>query len=338
MEFGATPLTIRNLQNRLFGTYNQTILFSCSIASGPITIGTVARGFRITKYVAVSPCLRVERRRHPKIYLCRMKVTIIGCGNMGLVYARAFLRYNIVSTENLLLAEKNETRRDELQRMNTGRVVVVTDPSISDSNLVIIAVKPQDFSELAPLLSGLIHPDAIVVSIMAGITIARLEKDLAHTFIIRAMPNSPVEVGMGMTGFSSHKSVSLEQIRSVENLLATTGRTVFFEDENMLNAVTALSGSGPAYFYYIVRAMVEAGKEMGMTEAVASTLVKQTMLGAFQLINNQAKPYDELIKTVASKGGTTEAALSVFENGKMHETMVKGIMRAGERSKELSGG
>jgi len=267
-----------------------------------------------------------------------MKVTIIGCGNMGLVYARAFLRYNIVSTENLLLAEKNEMRRDELQRMNTGRVIVVTDPAISDSNLIIIAVKPQDFSELAPLLRGLIHPEAIVVSIMAGITIPRLEHDLAHKYIIRAMPNSPVEVGMGMTGFSAHKSVSLEQVRSVENLLSTTGRTVFFEDENMLNAVTALSGSGPAYFYYIVRAMVEAGTEMGMTEAVASTLVKQTMLGAFQLINNAAKPYDELIRTVASKGGTTEAALSVFENGRMHETLVKGIIRAGERSAELSKG
>lgn len=267
-----------------------------------------------------------------------MKVTIIGCGNMGLVYARAFLKYNIVNTEDLLLAEKNEARRDELQRMNTGRVVVVTDPAIAQSELIIIAVKPQDFTELAPQVKPLIHKNAVIVSIMAGITITRLAKDLDHEFIIRAMPNSPVEVGMGMTGFSAHPSVSLEQVRAVENLLSTTGRTVFFEDENMLNAVTALSGSGPAYFYYIVRAMVEAGKEMGMTEAVASTLVKQTMLGAFQLITNAAKPYDELIKTVASRGGTTEAALTVFESGNMHETLVKGILRAGERSAELSMG
>lgn len=267
-----------------------------------------------------------------------MKVTIIGCGNMGLVYARAFLKYNIVSNEHLLLAEKNEKRRDELQRMNVGRVAVVTDPEIAQSDLIIIAVKPQDFAELAPQIKDLIKADAIVVSIMAGITIGRMVNELSHLFIIRAMPNSPVEVGMGMTGFSAHTSVTVEQIRRVENLLSTTGRTVFFEDENMLNAVTALSGSGPAYFYYIVRAMVEAGKEMGMTEAVASTLVKQTMLGAFQLITNQAKPFDELISTVASKGGTTEAALSVFESGKMHETLVKGILRAGERSAELSKG
>lgn len=267
-----------------------------------------------------------------------MKVTIIGCGNMGLVYARAFLKYNIVSTEHLLLAEKNEVRCAELQRMHIGRVVVMNDPAIRESDLLIIAVKPQDFAALAPELQPLIGRQAIVVSIMAGITITRLANDLQHDFIIRAMPNAPVEVGMGMTGFSAHPSVSLEQVRAVENLLATTGRTVFFEDENMLNAVTALSGSGPAYFYYIVRAMVDAGKQMGMTEAVASTLVKQTMLGAFQLINNAAKPYDELIRTVASKGGTTEAALTVFEHGKMHDTLVNGILRAGERSAELSKG
>jgi len=267
-----------------------------------------------------------------------MKVTIIGCGNMGLVYARAFLRYNIVSSENLLLAEKNEARRDELQRMNIGRVVITSAPEIGKSDLIILAVKPQDFAELAPKLSGIIGKNTTVLSIMAGITIDRIAGDLNHRFVIRAMPNSPVEVGMGMTGFSAHEDVSLEQVRSVENLLATTGRTVFFEDEKMLDAVTALSGSGPAYFYYIVRAMVQAGKEMGMTEAVATTLVKQTMLGSFQLINNAAKPFDELIKTVASKGGTTEAALFVFENGKMHDTLVKGIIRAGERSAELSKG
>jgi pyrroline-5-carboxylate reductase len=267
-----------------------------------------------------------------------MKVTIIGCGNMGLVYARAFLKYNIVNSADLLLAEKNEARCAELQRMNIGRVVVMNDPAIAESELIIIAVKPQDFAALAAEIHPLISKSAVVVSIMAGITITRLAHDLQHEFIIRAMPNAPVEVGMGMTGFSAHPSISLEQVRAVENLLATTGRTVFFEDENMLNAVTALSGSGPAYFYYIVRAMVDAGQQMGMTEAVASTLVKQTMLGAFQLINNAAKPYDELIRTVASKGGTTEAALSVFEQGKMHDTLVNGIIRAGERSAELSKG
>lgn len=265
-----------------------------------------------------------------------MKVSIIGCGNMGLVYARSFLRYNIVEPKDLLLAEKNETRRDDLRKMNIGEVVVASDPKISESELVILAVKPQDFTELAPKLAPLMKPGMLVLSIMAGLPIAKISELLSHPSIIRAMPNSPVEVGMGMTGFSAHASVSIDQVRKVENLLATTGRTVFFEDENLLDAVTALSGSGPAYFFYVVRAMVEAGKEMGMSDAVSATLVKQTMLGAFHLINNANKSFDELIKTVASKGGTTEAAISVFENENVHKAFVRGIVRAEQRAKELS--
>jgi pyrroline-5-carboxylate reductase len=267
-----------------------------------------------------------------------MKVTIIGCGNMGLVYARAFLKYNIVDAENLLLAEKNEQRQDQLALMNVGRVCVVTDPEIHESELVIIAVKPQDFSELAPKLRHVINKKAIVMSIMAGITIHRLSQDLDHNLIVRAMPNAAVELNCGMTGFSAHKSIAAHQLKRIEEFLGTTGKTQYFEDENMLNAVTAVSGSGPAYFYYIVRAMVEAGQQMGMTKEVASTLVQQTMLGAFQLLNNQEKSYDELIRTVASKGGTTEAAISVFESGKMYETIVKGVVRAEARAAELSGG
>ena len=265
-----------------------------------------------------------------------MKITIIGCGNMGLVYARSFLRYGIVHPQELLLAEKNESRRDALRKMNLGEVTLADDPKISSSDLVILAVKPQDFRELVPKIRSMLSPKTVLLSIMAGITITQLEKLLAHKNIIRAMPNSPVEVGMGMTGFSAHVSVSMDDVRKVENLLSTTGRTVFFEDENLLDAVTALSGSGPAYFYYIVRAMIDAGKKMGMNEAVATTLVKQTMLGAFHLVNNANKSFDELIKTVASRGGTTEAALNVFEERNLHDALVDGIISAEKRAKELA--
>jgi pyrroline-5-carboxylate reductase len=265
-----------------------------------------------------------------------MKLTIIGCGNMGLVYARSFLRYNIVATSELMLVEKNEARKAELIKMNIGEVVLADDPKISASELIILAVKPQDFATLAPQIKAVLKPGIIVLSIMAGITIAQLEDLLAHKTIIRAMPNSPVEAGMGMTGFSTHESVTMSQVRKVENVLATTGRTAYFEKEDLLNAVTALSGSGPAYFYYILRAMIDAGKKMGMDEVTATTLVKQTMLGAFHLVNNANKSFDELIKTVASKGGTTEAAIKVFEERGLHQAIVDGIVRAEERGKELA--
>ena len=265
-----------------------------------------------------------------------MKITIVGCGNMGLIYARAFLKYHITSRKNLLLVEKNDSRKQELVKLDIGEVTVIDDPHIGACEVVIIAVKPQDFEILAAELKQVLQPGNIIVSIMAGVKIERIENVLGQKNIVRAMPNSPAEVGMGMTAFVPHKFLSVKAIRKVENLLGTTGRIVSFENENLLDAVTALSGSGPAYFFYLVKHMVEVGKQMGFDEAVASMLVKQTMLGAFHLLNNASKPLEELIKAVASKGGTTEAALSVFKEAQIGESLQKGIIKARDRASELS--
>ncbi|MBA3706628.1 MAG: pyrroline-5-carboxylate reductase [Bacteroidetes bacterium] len=265
-----------------------------------------------------------------------MKIAIIGCGNMGLIYARALLKYNIVSKENLLLAEKNEARKEELLKLNVGEVTVINDPKIVNSDIVIVAVKPQDFEEMGAELKKVLSDNNIIISIMAGMKLSRIESILNQKSIVRAMPNSPAEVGMGMTAFTASKALSIEQIRKAENLLATTGRTVFFENEELLDAVTALSGSGPAYFFYLVKHMIEAGKQMGFDEATSVMLVKQTMLGSFHLINNANKSLDELIKAVSSKGGTTEAAFSVFNETKVGENLEKGIVKARDRASELS--
>ncbi|MCX6295359.1 MAG: pyrroline-5-carboxylate reductase [Bacteroidetes bacterium] len=265
-----------------------------------------------------------------------MKITIIGCGNMGLIYARAFLKYNIVSKDNLLLAEKNETRKSELLKFDIGKVCVVDDKRISESDIVILAVKPQDFNDMSEGLKKVLTSDNIIISIMAGMKLERIESVLMQKNIIRAMPNSPAELGMGMTAFTSSKDMSIEQIRKAENLLATTGRTVFFENEALLDAVTALSGSGPAYFFYVVKHMIEAGKKMGFDESTSAMLVKQTMLGSYHLINNANKSLDDLIKAVASKGGTTEAALSVFNEKEVGENLQNGIVKARDRAMELS--
>ena len=255
---------------------------------------------------------------------------------MGLIYARAFLKYNIVSKENLLLAEKNETRKAELLKLNIGEVCVVNDKRISESDIIILAVKPQDFEGLSVELKQVLTNENIIISIMAGMTIGRIASTLEKNNIIRAMPNSPAELGMGMTAFTANKTVGIEQILKADNLLSTTGRTVFFENEDLLDAVTALSGSGPAYFFYIIKQMVEAGKNMGFDEATCSMLVKQTMLGSFHLMNTANKSLDELISAVASKGGTTEAALSTFEKTGVGEGLKKGIINARDRATELS--
>jgi pyrroline-5-carboxylate reductase len=265
-----------------------------------------------------------------------MKITIAGCGNMGLIYARAFLKYNIVSKDELLLVEKNEQRRDVLKTMQAGTISISTDPGIGESDLIILAVKPQDFDELASDIKKVIRPEQVIISIMAGMTIQLIANKTGHDKIVRAMPNSPAEFGMGITGYACSSSLSVTEIHKAENLLAATGRTIFFDNEEMLNAVTALSGSGPAYFFYIVKNMIEAGIKMGMTENVASTLVKQTMLGAFHLINNTDKPLDDLIKAVASRGGTTEAALKIFGSEQIGNHLQEGIISARDRARELA--
>ena len=265
-----------------------------------------------------------------------MKITIAGCGNMGLIYARAFLKYNIVSQQNLLLAEKNESRKQQLKALKLGEVTVVNDSEIAESDIIVVAVKPQDFPELSDELKHVIREKNLVISIMAGIKMDRISELLGTKSVVRAMPNSPAGLGLGMTAFTAMKGLHDEKRKIAEELLSTTGRSVFLEDERSLDAVTALSGSGPAYFFYLVKHMIDAGIKMGFDKTVSAMLVKQTMLGSFHLMNDAEASLDELIKAVASKGGTTEAAFDIFKRTEVGENLQLGIIRAMERAQELS--
>jgi pyrroline-5-carboxylate reductase len=265
-----------------------------------------------------------------------MKVAIIGAGNMGMAFAKSFIQYNLIKKESLYLIEKNEDRATILRNENAGAVVDTINPKIGEYDLIILSVKPQDFIAVASELQQVIQPNQLVLSIMAGISIEKIQTLLSHPLVVRAMPNTPALLGMGMTAFSAAGEITLNQLKRVENLINSTGRAVFLEDESLLDAVTALSGSGPAYFFYLVKAMIEAGKQMGFEESMSAILVKQTMLGSFHLINNSDKNLDELIKAVASKGGTTEAALKRFEEGLLAQNLMEGIFAAQKRATELS--
>lgn len=267
-----------------------------------------------------------------------MKIAIVGCGNMGMAFAKSFLQYDLVKKDDLLLVEKSTDRSEALKAEKAGVVVDTIGPRVSEVDLIILSVKPQDFGSVYEELKQVIQPTQVVLSIMAGIPIVQIQERLNHRMVVRAMPNTPAMLGMGITGFTAAKEVDFSNLRRIENLINATGRSIFLEDEAMLDAVTALSGSGPAYFYYVVKAMVEAGRQMGFDDAVSGLLVKQTMLGAYHLINSADKSLDELIKAVASKGGTTEAALREFETGALAETLISGIKAAQIRATELSKG
>ncbi|WP_144281192.1 pyrroline-5-carboxylate reductase [Chryseobacterium echinoideorum] len=267
-----------------------------------------------------------------------MKIAIIGAGNMGLSFSKSFLKYELIKPENLHLVTRNISKIPKIkEEFPKSEISVCEEVKNLDADLIIIAVKPQDFSKVSENLNFKLKENQMVLSIMAGIKIEKIQKSLNHPLVVRAMPNSPTLLGMGITGYTAAEGISFSQLINIERLLNSTGRSVYLENEELLDGVTALSGSGPAYFYYIVDAMIKAGVKMGIDENLSKLFVKQTMLGAYHLINNSEKNLEELIKDVASKGGTTEAALKTFNENHLKDILLNGILNAEKRAKELNG-
>lgn len=266
-----------------------------------------------------------------------MKIAILGAGNMGLSFSKSFLKYELIKPEHLHLIIRNQEKIAKIaEEFPKSKISTFEEVKEIDADLIIIAVKPQDFQRVAQNIQFTLKENQMVLSIMAGINIEKIQTLLNHPLVVRAMPNSPTLLGMGITGYTAANGISFSQLINIERLLNSTGRSVYLEDEELLDGVTALSGSGPAYFYYIIDAMIKAGIEMGIEENLSKLFVKQTMLGAYHLINNSEKNLEELIKDVASKGGTTEAALKTFEENSFKEILKQGILNAEKRAKELN--
>jgi pyrroline-5-carboxylate reductase len=239
-----------------------------------------------------------------------------------------------VNAEELFLVVRGEGRRAQLEKL--GQVSAAIDGTITQCELVIVAVKPQDFASIAPLLAAVLAPGQVVLSIMAGITIERLQQSLNHSTVVRAMPNAPAQIGMGITAYATGAELTMRQTLMVEQLLNCTGRAMHLADEALLDPVTALSGSGPAYFFHIVDTMIRSGIKLGLEPHVAAALVKQTMLGSYHLMEHADQSPEELIKAVMSKGGTTEAAFKVFAQRDLGGALEQAIDAASARAGELS--
>lgn len=264
-----------------------------------------------------------------------MKIIITGGGNMGLTYARAFINSHVVTPVQLMILEKD--KGDRVERLKSYQLAQIhTDPAIiHEADLIVLAVKPQDAHLLFQQLAPHIDPGQVILSVMAGITIETIRQELKCEKIIRAMPNLPAQIGLGMTGFAATEAVSRFELGAIQNLLSTTGKTLNVQNEALLDTVTAISGSGPAYVYYFMDAMIQAAVEMGLEAAEAELLVKQTFSGALGLFQQNSYSCQEWISRVASKGGTTEAALRRFESGQLGQTIRDGARAALERAVEL---
>jgi pyrroline-5-carboxylate reductase len=264
-----------------------------------------------------------------------MKVLIIGAGNMGKTYARSFLTSRFIAAADLFILDKNKENVASLIDIPVGNMYTDAGEFIRQTDIIILAVKPQDFQTLANQIKSYTQQEQLILSIMAGIKVQTISESMNAPKVVRCMPNLPAQVGMSMTVFTSSPAIDKKELFIIQNLINTTGKSVYVEDEGMLDAATAISGSGPAYVYYFMEAMIQAGVKMGFTPSQAEMLVNQTFMGAVHLHNQSELTCEEWIKRVASKGGTTEAALKVLSENTVNGNIETALFAAFLRAKEL---
>ena len=262
-----------------------------------------------------------------------LTITFIGAGNM----ARSLLSGLLAAgtpPERLRASDP-----DAGQRQAIGELGVVTfddnAAAVADADLVVLAVKPQ-------VLGGVLEPldlgaGQLVVSIAAGVPLDALERwTPAGTPIVRCMPNTPALLGAGITGMFANAAVSEAQREAADAVLRSAGRTLWVAEEGALDAVTGVSGSGPAYFFYLMEAMIDAGVDLGLTREAATTLTLETAYGAARMAREGADPPAQLRANVTSPGGTTERALSILEAARFRDTVGQAVAGAAQRARELA--
>ena len=264
-----------------------------------------------------------------------MKILVIGGGNMGLTYAKSLLRAHLVREEDLMILERSPEKIAELRRQSVGTIYDSPEGCLKAADLIILAVKPQNSSDLFAALRPQADPQQVYLSIMAGVTIDTIRRGLGVEKVIRAMPNLPAQIGLGMTSYTASEAVTRIELVLVQNLLNTTGKAIYVDNEHAIDATTAISGSGPAYVLYFMEAMIEAARDMGFSESEAELLVAQTFRGAVELQMKNDLSCADWIARVSSKGGTTEAAMNTFRATSVFEDIKSGARAALDRAVEL---
>ena len=242
-----------------------------------------------------------------------------------------------VAADTIVVSEKRPERADELHDAY-GVEVADNAGAVTGADIVLVVVKPQDVPSVIAEVAPAVSPDATVVSLAAGIRIATYEAAFGSSVgIVRAMPNTPAVVGEGMFGISPNSAVSGDRLAQVVELLSAGGKVVVVP-ESAQDAVTAVSGSGPAYVFYLAEAMMAAAVDLGLEPDVARTLVNQTIVGSAALLAGSEESAEELRRRVTSPNGTTHAAITTFDDNGVRVGIEAGLRAAAARSAKLSGG
>lgn len=264
-----------------------------------------------------------------------MNVLVIGAGNMGLAYAKALVKSEFLNQTNLMISDTNPEKTEELKKVSRFDVYTDLSECMEKADILFIAVKPYHAEQLMSDLKPLMKKDQVVISIMAGVTIQSMQDGLGVRKVVRAMPNLPAQVGKGLTSFTASDEVSRLELSTVQQLLDTTGKSVHLDTENDVDASTGISGSGPAYVFYFMQSMMEAAQKMGFSDHDSKVLVAQTFEGAIELFNQSDLSPKGWMNKVASKGGTTRAALDSMEDNNLRDLIQEAAYAAFKRAVEL---
>ena len=260
-------------------------------------------------------------------------ICFIGGGNMAQALIGGLLSRGLPATR-VTVSDPVEHVRELLQ----AKDIHVTDNNIDairDADIVVLAVKPQVLADVLKPLNGL-FTDKLIVSIVAGAEIETISTFTGTEMVVRVMPNTPALVQTGAHGLFAYPVVDDAKRELASQVLAATGLTLWVESEDQIDAVTAVSGSGPAYFFYMMESMIRAGKNMGLDEKTATALTLQTALGAAQMAITSSNTPAELRKNVTSPNGTTQAALEVFDRAQISQNIQTALAAAQKRSQELA--
>jgi len=266
-----------------------------------------------------------------------MKIGFIGGGNMGEAMIRGVLGKGLSAPDDIRVTDISAPRLDALRKKYNIKTNEDYRATTEGADAVVLAVKPQNLAEVMPLLRGRFSGGQLVISIIAGARIGAIADGLDHRPVVRAMPNTPAQVGAGISVWTAAAEVSQRQKEIAASILKAMGREIYVPDEGYIDMATAVSGSGPAYVFLLMEALIAAAADIGLPRDMAQELVLETVLGAARLASETGTPPNELRERVTSPGGTTAAGLQKLYQGNVEATVASAVRAAYERAKEMGG-
>ena len=267
--------------------------------------------------------------------LADSRITFIGSGAMGEAMIKGVLAQKLTGPKQITASDPIAARRDALEGAYGICTAADNAQAVRGASIIVLSVKPQIFEKVTPVLRGQIAPEALVLSIMAGVSLQTIQSGLQHERVVRSMPNTPAQVNMGVTAWIPAAAVTEEQHRQTATLLGALGEQIRVDKEDFIDMQTGLGGSGPGFVFLIIEAMIDAGVQMGFSRGDAQTIALQTVLGSAELMRQTGEHPAELRNKVTSPGGTTAAGIYELEKGGVRTVITNAVLAAYRRSQEL---